>query len=433
MKSKFYFSTSKLLIISLFLLLPLQACNNQKQVKQEEIKPPQQEPKKPPSVIPLFVQTQLPKDENYFLDDQIWSKSGEKGDKDNLLKAIDGSLNYLKTNQATVFYSKYIMPEITRERVEKSLVRFRELLVNSKNPKELQQAVNKEFVFYKSIGSDKKGTVLFTGYYKPIYKASKTPTAEYRYPIYRLPPDFDKWEKPHPTRLELEGKDALQSAKGKLKGLELFWLPSRMDAYLAQVQGSAVLKFTDGSETTINYAGNTDHEYTSLGKELIKDKKLEKDGITLQKVIDYFVKNPAEENTYLPRNPRFIFFKDTKGAPASGSLSEPITQERSIATDKSLMPPGALAIIRAPFPFITKQTQGNKGNKDLKNDKDTKEKLEQVKLEQRLVSRYVLDQDTGGAIKSPGRVDYYMGVGNEAGDRAGAIVNSGELYYLLLK
>jgi membrane-bound lytic murein transglycosylase A len=74
------------------------------------------------------------------------------------------------------------------------------------------------------------------------------------------------------------------------------------------------------------------------------------------------------------------------------------------------MPPGALAIIRAPFPFIN-----------------------QGKIEQRLVSRYVLDQDTGGAIKSPGRVDYYIGVGKEAGDRAGAIVNTGELYYLLLK
>jgi membrane-bound lytic murein transglycosylase A len=425
MKSKFYFSTSKLLIIFLFLFLPLQACNNQKQVKQEQVKPPQPQQQQKPPIIPLFVQTQLPKDENYFLDNQIWGESGKKADKDNLLKAIDSSLNYLKTNQATVFYSKYIMPEITRERVEKSLLRFRELVLSSKNAKELQQAVNKEFVFYKSIGSDKKGTVLFTGYYKPIYQGSRTQTAEYRYPIYRLPADFDSWAKPHPTRLELEGKDALQSSKGKLKGLELFWLSSRMNAYLAQVQGSAVIKFKDGSETTINYAGNTDHEYVSLGKELIKDKKLEKDGITLQKVIDYFVKNPAEENIYLPRNPRFIFFKDTKGAPASGSLSEPITQERSIATDKSLMPPGSLAIIRAPFPFISKD---KKDSQDNKNNQEKKPKIEQI-----LVSRYVLDQDTGGAIKSPGRVDYYMGVGEEAGDRAGAIVNTGELYYLVLK
>ncbi|WP_245912313.1 3D domain-containing protein [Brunnivagina elsteri] len=62
------------------------------------------------------------------------------------------------------------------------------------------------------------------------------------------------------------------------------------------------------------------------------------------------------------------------------------------------MPPGALAIIRAPFPFISK----NKINQTQINQTQ----VNPTKIEQRLVSRYVLDQDTGGAIKSPGRVDY---------------------------
>jgi membrane-bound lytic murein transglycosylase A len=74
------------------------------------------------------------------------------------------------------------------------------------------------------------------------------------------------------------------------------------------------------------------------------------------------------------------------------------------------MPPGALALIRAPFPFV------NNG-----------------KLEHRTVSRFVLDQDTGGAIKGPGRVDYYLGTGDIAGDRAGVTVSDGQLFYLLLK
>jgi membrane-bound lytic murein transglycosylase A len=55
------------------------------------------------------------------------------------------------------------------------------------------------------------------------------------------------------------------------------------------------------------------------------------------------------------------------------------------------------------------------------------------RLQQRLVSRYVLDQDTGSAITSPGRVDYFMGVGKEAGERAGVTGGNGRLYYLLLK
>ena len=44
------------------------------------------------------------------------------------------------------------------------------------------------------------------------------------------------------------------------------------------------------------------------------------------------------------------------------------------------MPPGALALIRSNFPFV-------KSNGE---------------LESRVVSRYVLDQDAGGAIKGAG-------------------------------
>jgi membrane-bound lytic murein transglycosylase A len=54
-------------------------------------------------------------------------------------------------------------------------------------------------------------------------------------------------------------------------------------------------------------------------------------------------------------------------------------------------------------------------------------------MEHRIVSRYVLDQDTGGAIKGPGRVDYFLGSGKVAGDRSGVTVSYGQLYYLLLK
>jgi membrane-bound lytic murein transglycosylase A len=75
------------------------------------------------------------------------------------------------------------------------------------------------------------------------------------------------------------------------------------------------------------------------------------------------------------------------------------------------MPPGALALIHASIPF--KKAAGT--------------------MEFRTISRYVLDQDTGGAIKGPGRVDYFLGTGAIAGERAGVTVSHGQLYYLLLK
>jgi len=341
-------------------------------------------------------------------DEQLW---GSQGDRQALLKAIDYSLRYLQTQKAAADYQQYPVAGITRDRILRSLKRFRQLVVKSRSSTELQTAINREFIFYQSVGKDGKGNVLFTAYYEPLYAASRVRTAEYRYPLYRLPPDLASWPKPHPTREQLEGKDGLQGAKGKLRGLELFWLRDRLEAFDVQIEGSARLQLTDGTQTTVGYAGHTAKDYVSIGWELAKDGKLPLEGMTMPKIERYFQQNPQELNTYLPRNPSFVFFQDNRGRPAMGSLNVPVTAERSIATDKSLMPPGALALIRASIPFVN-------GN---------------GKMEYRIVSRYVLDQDTGGAIKGAGRVDYFLGSGKVAGDRAGITVGNGQLYYLLLK
>jgi membrane-bound lytic murein transglycosylase A len=47
--------------------------------------------------------------------------------------------------------------------------------------------------------------------------------------------------------------------------------------------------------------------------------------------------------------------------------------------------------------------------------------------------RFVLDQDTGSAIKGSARVDIFMGTGPTAQKKANAVFSSGDLYYLLLK
>jgi membrane-bound lytic murein transglycosylase A len=155
----------------------------------------------------------------------------------------------------------------------------------------------------------------------------------------------------------------------------------------------------------------TDYPWTSIGKLLFQDGKLSKEELNMPGIIRYFQKNPQSMDNYLPRWERFIFFKETKGEPATGSISVPLVPERSIATDKSIMPPGALAVINATFPYPERGR----------------------KLVNRKVSRFVLDQDTGSAIKGPGRVDYFLGYGDLAGDRAGITVTTGSIYYLLLK
>jgi len=336
-----------------------------------------------------------------------WNES----ERQSLQKAIDNSLDYLSTPKAEQNYLQYSRSPFNLDRVERSLIRFRQLLLTTNSPAELEQVLKQEFIFYQSTGKDNQGTVDFTGYFEPTYPASRVRTAEYRYPLYRQPTNFANWDQPHPTRAQLEGKDGLSSNKSILSGYELVWLRDRLEAFLVQVQGSAKLTMTDGSTMSVGYDGTTNYPYVSIGGELVKDGVFAQEELSLPKLIAYFTADRAQLDQYIPRNNRFIFFRETNGAPPKGSLGVPVTGDRSIATDKSLMPPGALALIVAPIPDV----------------EATGEIATQV------VSRYVLDQDTGSAIKGAGRVDIFLGSGEVAGERAGRLNGSGSLYYLLLK
>ncbi len=332
-------------------------------------------------------------------------------DRVHLLQAIDYSLDYLATEAAVTAYDSYPLPSITRERVQRSLVRFRQLVATSHSAQQLQQAVNQEFDFYRSVGREDNGQVDFTGYFEPTYSASIVPTTEYRYPLYGRPVDLDNWSLPHPTRTELEGIDGLGGGEGPLADLELVWLRDRLEAFLVQVQGSARLQLTDGAVMSVGYAGRTEYPYTSIGRALVDDGIVPESELSLPILIEYFQQHPEALDHYLPQNNRFVFFKATGGAPPIGNLNVPVTAGRSIATDKTLMPPGALALISLELPVLT--TPGD--------------------WQRVHVNRYVLDQDTGGAIRGPGRVDIFVGTGSGAGQQAGLINTSGELYYLLLR
>ena len=100
---------------------------------------------------------------------------------------------------------------------------------------------------------------------------------------------------------------------------------------------------------------------------------------------------------------RFVFFRETSadGWP-SGSLGFQVEAQRSLATDKSIFPRGGFVYVdttmnRQPF------------------------------------AQWMLDQDTGGAIRAPGRADLYLGAGDRATAMAGEQAEEGQLYYFFLK
>jgi membrane-bound lytic murein transglycosylase A len=334
-------------------------------------------------------------------------------DLNGLETAIDHSINYLQKPSSQQFYP---VGEITHSMALESLKAFADLLESGMAGAQLNQAIRQRFDVYISIGCDDQGTVLFTGYYTPIFDGSFTPTERFRYPLYEQPENLIKGPDgeilglrradgqitPCPPRAVIEDSRMLQ-------GRELVWLSDPFEAYIAHVQGSAKLRLPTGEITTIGYAANNGHDYRSVAQELVNDGKIPADQISLAAMIDYFKRYRDQVSTYVRRNARFVFFQKEDGPPR-GCLNEPVTAYRSIATDKSIFP-------RASLTFITTTLPQAVGGRAVN----------------RLYSGFALDQDAGGAIRAPGRCDVYMGVGDMAGKLAGQTYQEGRLYYLFLK
>jgi membrane-bound lytic murein transglycosylase A len=337
-------------------------------------------------------------------------------DRTALIKAIEQSLAYLEKPSAQKHYP-YL--DVSFDRVKVTLETFLADLKASQTASELQSRVTAKYDVYRSVGCDGQGTVLFTGYCEPIFDGSRKPSATYRYPLYRAPPDLVKGEEgtplgrrtaagsvvPYYTREEIETKGLLKG-----KGLELVYLKDPFEVYIVHVQGSARIRLEDGSMLSVGYAGKTDRPYASAGAALIRDGKIAKGELSLRTLKDYFKSHPAERDHYLFENQSYVFFAETSGGPF-GSLNVPVTAMRSIATDKAVFPRAALAFADTQIPVRTPDGR----------------------YQAAPFKQFVLDQDTGGAIRSAGRTDIFFGTGPEAEDIAGHTQYEGKLFYVFLK
>jgi membrane-bound lytic murein transglycosylase A len=328
-------------------------------------------------------------------------------------RAIDNSSNYLRKPSSKQFFP---YGEITHQHAVESLKAFKKLIDSGLRGRQLNDAIFEQFDVYISVGCDDKGTVLFTGYYTPIFDGSPVATEQFKYPLFSQPNELVKNSmgqilgrrmpdgeiKPYPPRAEIENSDML-------KGNELIWLADPFEAYIAHVQGSAKIRLPDGKLVTTGYAASNGYEYRSISEELLKEGKIKADQLSLSAMIDFFRKNINLVPEYTRRNPRFVFFHKDDGPPR-GSINEPVITLRTIATDKSIYPRACLAFISTTLP---RAISGNIYNDPYEG--------------------FALDQDTGGAIRAPGRCDVYMGQGDTAGKLAGQIYQEGRLYYLFLK
>ena len=352
-----------------------------------------------------------------------WSEAPslvDDGEWPSLRTAIGRSLTYYgrRKPSATLRFGKRALSVAELSRGLRLLLT---LLEDDPSPADLARRVRSRFELYQSSAKER---VLFTGYYEPVIEASLKRRPGYDVPIYRMPPDLVEVDLARFGRGEARLRGRLAAGKvvpywtrreiwkgQKLKGrgLELAWAKSWVDVFFVEVQGSGSLRLPDGTLKRFGYAGSNGQPYRSIGRLMIDEGKATGAKMSMQWLRTYLDANPSEIERVLCHNASVVFFRWLPGEP-EGALGQPVTPGRSVATDLSLFPRGALAFVSTRRPKRNPDgTVGAGGT----------------------LRRFVLNQDTGGAIRGPGRVDFFWGRGKAEAESAGMLKHRGRIIFLV--
>ena len=341
--------------------------------------------------------------------------------------SIDQSLLYFKRVPADRTYD-YGGDWYNAAHMILSLETFKAFLDTRPSARALNRFIREKYTVYKSVGGSSKD-VLFTGYFEPTYPGSLTRGPEFAWPVYSMPDDLfqidlsefsDAYKghkrlmarvdsqtrriKPYYTREQINRQpDFAQKAK------PVVWLANRIDRFFLEIQGSGRVALPDGEIVRLHYAGVNGRKYSAIGKYLIENNVVPREKMSMQAIRQWLTDNPDRMDEVLFTNDSFVFFKAGKGGPF-GCIGVAVTPVRSIATDSKLFPKGGLAFIQTALPAA----------------------VGQPKADWPRASLFVLNQDTGGAIKGPGRVDLFCGAGDWADYTAGHMTARGALYFLVL-
>jgi membrane-bound lytic murein transglycosylase A len=344
-----------------------------------------------------------------------------------LALAIRRNIDYLKrlSPQKTFAYGPH---RFTCRQVLESQEAFLRLISKGLSEAQFNRRIRKQFRIYRAAGQVGSNKVLFTGYYAPEFDAVLKRNEKFKYPLYKSPKDLVridlsrfnakfKGERiiarvsgnkvlPYYTRHQIEIEKALHG-----KRLEIAWLKDPMDVYLLHIEGAGRLRLSDGSVMNVNCSASNGRPYRSFGRYLLNRGYLTPGELSVSKIRRYLSKNQNVFNEILGHNDSYTFFKKVKHGPL-GNINVPLTVGRSLALDAGLFPKGALAFISSRKPTMNRLGRIT-GWRDF--------------------SRFVLNQDTGSAIKGAGRADLFWGSGPGAETAAWSQKHDGDLYVLIQK
>ena len=253
----------------------------------------------------------------------------------------------------------------------------------------------------QSLTNDSEG--LLTGYFEPMLYASRERDATHTVPLHATPRGWKRGQ----TWYTRQQADQDPTAMAALAGRELLWVSDPIEALIVQIQGSGrvLVREPDGQERTVRlaFAGHNGQTYQSVARWLMNQGEIR--SATWPVIKAWAAQNPSRIQAMLWANPRLVFFKeealnglDSQAGPR-GAQGVPLTPQRSIAVDRRSIPYGTP---------VWMSTQGATLN----------------------TQRWVMAQDTGGAILGAVRADYFTGWGDEARDTASTLKQPLQLWAL---
>ena len=265
---------------------------------------------------------------------------------------------------------------------------------------------------------------LFTGYYEPTLRGSRTGGGAFDVPLYLRPPELVQVELGD-FRSDLAGKriagevregrlvpyhDRTAIEEGALEGreLELVWVDDPVDAFFLQIQGSGLVELAEGGTLRAGYAAQNGHPYFAIGRELVERGAMPLERVSMQSIAEWLRANPEAAVEVMRRNASYVFFRELAEEGPLGSMGVVLTPGRSLAVDPLFLPMGAPLWLDATYPSAAGAAP-------------------------RPLRRLVVAQDTGGAIQGPVRGDVFWGPGEEAAELAGRMRQEGRLWLLLPK
>ncbi len=252
-------------------------------------------------------------------------------------------------------------------------------------------------LFFRPVLIEDGKPALFTGYFEPELSGSRHPTARYRYPVYRQPPEAKR------TDVWLSRRELLNSGVMDGRGLEIAWVDDPVELFFLQIQGSGRIRLPDGSSIRVGYGGANGHDYRSIGTELVRRGVYSIHQVSAAVIKNWVRRNPVAGEELLNHNPSYVFFREVSKVPANagplGAMNRSVTTLRSLAVDPRYTPLGAPVWV----------------------EKDGADPMR----------RLMIAQDTGSAIKGAQRADIFFGSGDDAGAAAGKLRDPGRMVVLL--